>query len=424
MFLVNVGYRWTYKTLGADGIIILPSKIPSARVMRETLDAKILLLDPQLYLAHLDKSDCGKTCWYLGSYPWFLLPGTAPHATSGLGQRDWEAQVQSAVAESWNGRAPEGASIEKASRLAIDTQLEIGCTQIILPCPLITQRENEGEIFGTWLDAGLKYAGELDLEIGVLMSVPLSEEVLSEEAFGDLGFLDTIVDVVTSRDGLSGVYILIARTTSNHPFERNRLTLRAYLRLSKAFGEAGYELVLVNFADVFGLVCLGTGANGLATGDSQSLRTLSLEGLKDQTGGRALPYFYSHPAVAEFSTENDLNLLRDHNLVRRLCESTPETQQLIATLLARGSASTLAAWAESQGNTRAAHTHFLQRLMDETSKLKLKTLGERRLAIREWLESATANRLLLKQRLGDALYRALKGEVAKTDVWLEEFDIV
>jgi len=86
-----------------------------------------------------------------------------------------------------------------------------------------------------------------------------------------------------------------------------------------------------------------------------------------------------------------------------------------------GSAADLQEWAESQNNLKAAQRHFATRLAIEARELARQVPSERRGTIREWLETAAANALYVKRRLGDT---ELQGRIAPTERWLDIFDSV
>src|SRR5579863_3821464 len=160
-----------------------------------------------------------------------------------------------------------------------------------------------------------------------------------------------------------GVYIVVVQNEAGHPFESSRNVQRAYVRLSSAFAARGYGTVLPNFADVFGLVCLGVGATGCSSGPSQALRRLALAGYKEEGGGIALPRFYSHKLAAELATEADLDRIVGRRLLRRVEDRTPYSETLMDTLASGGSASQLQPWAESRSNVAMAHRHFIYRMV-------------------------------------------------------------
>ena len=422
MFLLNVGYR---ESVLADveelkGAVYLAGSHSNVRFTRKSSpELGRVMLDPQLYLAGLDRSACTKTCGRLATHPWFCVPDI-PEFDSGLtGVREWQRSVEEAAARRWPGRAPQGPLVEQSCRTAIECQLQFGCTHIILPAPLIEEREDEGGTLAQWIDAGLSVLSEMDVSEPAVATVAVSDVTLNNEAFGQSGFLDALVDQVSARDGLAGVYIVISQTVgTQHPFVKQELVLRAYLRLSKAFQGAGMSNVIVNFADVFGFVCAAAGATDIVTGPSQNLRRLSLAAFRDEGYGIALPYFYSHRMIGEFLTETDLNRLSSARLMRRVLDQTPHSQDLMDAIANRQTAADLPQWAESRNNILAAQKHFICRLALEGARFRKMSRQGRESIVRDWLEDAAAGSLYLRSRLRESDI----GRIAPAQNWLEVLD--
>lgn len=425
MYLLNLGHRWNLLgTESVQGVVLLPSRNSLVKLQRSPRpDSQAVLLDPQLYLASLNAEDCTKVCANLASFPWFGI-NEMPAFESGQQTRtQWNQTMREQVIQQWPGQEPTDAAIEDSCRTAIETQIALACTHVILPSPLITEREDEAQRQAEWLDTGLRVCAELDVSQPILATVAVFDGVINDAAFAPAGFLDTIVDQVTARQGLDGVYIVVAQSGFEHPFSTPAKTYRAYAHLSKAFSAAGYDAVITNFADAFGLVCTAFGATAMASGQSQSLRRLSILDFKDAGGGRAIPYFYSHRVIAELATETDLDNIVARRLLKRVEDVTIYSQSLMTELAKpgppKGSARNLPPWAESQNNLTTAHRHLVCRLATEQAKLSKLGSQPRLDAVRDWLESSTANMLFVKERLKP---ETLKGCVASSEVWLSVFD--
>lgn len=417
MLLLNLAYQWTLQNLeNLGGVIVLPSGNSLPRVVRENQAHSTVLFDPQLYLAQLDARESSRVCGRLASYPWFGIPDL-PNFDSGEMRRSaWNQAMRDAVIDRWPGSAPEGDRVRDAARSAVEFQESISCTQIILPTPMIVDREDEAATQGLWLDFGIEAARELEVPQPILATVALQENAINESAFLPGAFLDTIVDQVTARDGLSGVYVAVAQTGVRHPFETPVLVLRAYAHLARAFAQFGYDTVFINFADVFGLPCLALGATSLATGPSQNLRRLSLDAFSDAAQGRAYPYFYSHRVVGELATESDLDRIIGARLLSRVRDRTIYSQALMEELARDGgSARNLPNWAESQNNTTTSHKHFVYRIGVEERAMANMAPSEKLEQVRDWLQSAASTYLYIRDRLGDAL----RGRVAPSQRWLD-----
>lgn len=421
MLLLNLGYKWTLQEVeSVNGVLLLPCGNSLPRIQRENQPHPTTLFDPQLYLAQLDAQDASKVCARLASYPWFNVPDLPVFDSSEMTRSAWDQAMREAVIAGWPGQPPNGDDLSQAAMSAVDFQQSRSCSQIILPGPLIVEREDEAATMAEWLDAGVGAASELEVPQPLLATVALDEAVINEAAFAPAGFLDAVVDQVTAREGINGVYIVIAQSSATHPFEASPTVFRAYAHLVKAFSEFGYDSVLTNFADVFGLVCGALGATGFSTGPSQSLRRLSLGAFSDSGQGRAYPYFYSHRLIAELATETDLDRIVAARLLSRVRDRTAYSQALMEELGRPGSARNLANWAENQNNTTASHKHFVSRMGLEDRALLNLPPSERVDRISDWLQGAASTFLYIRSRLDEGL----KGRVAPAQKWLDIFESI
>lgn len=422
MFFINLGYRWSVATAVVEevqGAIALPTGNDSERLRRSSLpEFPRLLLDPQLYLLALDPTASSKVCARLATFPWFGVEDVPDFDSGASNRTDWMKAVRENVIDAWPSSVQE-LDIENSCLSSIVFQLEMSCTHIILPSPLIVEREDEAQTQGEWLDQGLAAAQALDVAQPILTTVAVSDTVINEGAFDVGGFFDAIADQVSAREGLEGVYLVVCQSRAAHPFESDAAVQRAYLWLSRAFSRAGYDTVLTNFADVLGVACLGVGANSFATGPTQGLRRLSLQAFDDEGGGRALPKLYSHGIVAEFLTETDLNPLQQARLIRKVAEATPYSEPLLEALAAGDSAASVISWAESQNNVAMAQKHFVSRLASVGREISGMTRRARGEGVASWLEDAVANGLYLKLRMEP---NDVPGDVAPTDEWLELYE--
>ena len=425
MFLLNRGYRRTINDEidRISGSVLLPYGNVSAKLLRMPQEYARVLVDPQLYLAELPVADCERACARLATYPWFGVSGLPDFDSGEMGLRDWEGRVREIVARRWPGHPPRGAAIRNASESAVEFQSSMRVSFIILPSPLITEREDEAQTQAEWLDAGIAAANALEVGQPILATIALHESVLNDAAFEPSGFLDTVIDQVTARDEVDGTYIVLAQDGgAAHPFDTDRRVLRAYLHLVRACADRPYDTVITNFADVFGLVCLGAGATAVASGPSHSLRRLSLAGFQEQGGGRPLPHYYSHPCIGELLPETELStvIARNRGALRRVRDVTDFSAALIEALERGQTAAEVPPWAESQNNVAESQRHFIARIAEETHSLsRRRERNERADLVRAWLEDAIAARLFLQNRFGEL---GLVGRYASAEQWLDLFD--
>lgn len=423
MFALNEGYQWKSTNFGDSlhGAVYLATGNHMERMRRSNLaDCSWRMFDPQLYLASLDATKCSKVCARLATYPWFgvNLPGFDSGETS---LTKWQTRLQGVVARRWPRAAPTGRDVQLLAKTAVEFQADRGCTHIVLPTPLIAEREDEAQAQAEWIDAGLDAAADIDLGQPVVATIAVSESALNEASFQAGGFLETIVDQVTSRNGIRGVYIVLAQTQSHHPLQPPDSVTHAYAYLTKAFSDYGYEFVFVNFADSFGVACVGLGATGFATGPSQSLRRLSLSAFQDDGGGLALPRLYSHPVAGEFLPDSDLSVIADRGLLGDIADKTVYSGDLFSALERTGDASKVQAWLESKNNIAAANKHLIARMISEGIHYGRRTPDQRVARARRWLSEAVTKQKKM-QRVAEE--ESIRPTLAPASVWLDQFDEV
>ncbi|MEM0913105.1 MAG: hypothetical protein AAGK09_00670 [Planctomycetota bacterium] len=419
MFFLNLGYKWNLTSNFADlaGVVFLPSGNHCERFYRKPLpEMRFRLLDPQLYLSSLDPSKCKKVCGRLASFPWFNVRGAPEFDSNETTLTKWQAELRDhANAGNWPDK-PAGGDLDAAASSAIQFQINIDCTHIITPCPLVTAREDEGATVAEWLDVSAAAADGLKVDRPLIASIALSEETINEQVFEDNGFIDTIVDQVTARDSFDGVYIVIVQTRNQHPFLTSVNVSRAYFELSRRLRSSGANLVLMNFCDLVGLISLAYGATGFASGPTQGMRGVSLSQFEDDGGGRALPWFYSHRTAMEFLSETDLDEIAGTRHLRRVEDTTEYSESLMSELEDGGSASSIPGWAESQNNVAESHKHFVERMIIEASRFQGMRRQSRLERVTNWLDRAEAFQTSIAAALGDE-----RGRRAPVGHWLSWF---
>jgi hypothetical protein len=218
------------------------------------------------------------------------------------------------------------------------------------------------------------------------------------------------------------VYIVVSQTQKqHHPLCPAQLVTRAYAYLTRAFANYGYDFVFVNFADAFGVACLGLGASGFATGPSQSLRRLCLAAFLDEGGGLPLPHLYSHPMIGEFLPERELEVVARLKLLRRVQDDTVHSGDLFRALQRGQPVESVSAWAENKNNVSAASRHFIARMITEASTYSTLTPTDRFARAESWLEGARVNQENLNEKLAGQL--TTEPVYAPVKEWLADFRI-
>lgn len=422
MFYINVGrdHQIARDLDTRKGAILLPAHVTSERMERERdVNCTSAAIDPQLYLATLDGKDCSKTCAKLCTFPWFLVENV-PELDEEATLTEWKAELVRFARENWPAAIPDG---PLSARKALEYQDSCGCRILIAPAPLIVDGTDEGEAIAQWADWGIEARDELELEKPLMASIALDESILTDAVFAGHGLLDAVEDHITARRGLAGVYVVVNRLNDAHPFCISPNVARAYIEVSHRLSTCGLEYILVNFADILGLVCLAFGASDFATGESQSRRRLSLSGFKD-TDGRRLPKYYAHGVAGEFYTEQDLDRIAEQRLVRQIRDVTPYSRALLEALESGRSASENVNWAENFSNDTFARRHFLHRMMEEAQRIEhAPSLDERRKLALDWMEDADMRQLFIRQKLADVSHE-LRGDFAPVSQWSEAARLV
>lgn len=395
--------------------VSLASNVDMEKLERTTRQKVGRLFDPQLYLAGLNSSECPRACGNLGTYPWFGID--APAFDSGV-QRidDYKRETKPLILSNWTGVRPLD-HLEHYCRRAIEFQEMLAVSQIILPAPLMLAREDIS-VLSEWIEAAESALKDLEVETPALATIAIAERCLIESAFGVSGLLERIADLVTSRETLSGAYVVIAQEQDGHPFETQSQVLKGYMFLSRELKIAGTNNIICNFCDVFGFACVAVGATGFATGQSQSLRRLSIAAFSEKPGGRGvpLPSYYSHRLVSEHRPQADLLKLLDSGkrVLQRVMDDTRFSDDLSTGLLVDVPPHVPGPWVESRSNLAMAQQHFISKIATWANRLGGLSLARQTEEIRSWLEEAESSVDYLENRVRPL---SLSGRFADVGLW-------
>lgn len=365
--------RYKMRVPGADqaaGAIIMPSGIPSHTLSRRNLNTAALerrLLDPQMYLGGLQPDRCRNACTCLASYPWFLADGVAPYDSGQQSQAEWRAATQAEIAARWRPTPTAQADIARAVDECVRFQIQLGVEAIILPSPLTCDHASDYSRELEWLESGLERARQLAPERPALATIALSDTCLRGFRADENGLLELILDQVTARTQ-DGAYLVLEQANESTYNCTSENTVGAVLRLAQGLKRGGLRRVVVCYAGVAGLLTLLVGADAWATGWYRGERRLRLVDF-EQTEGRALPAYYSHPAATEFHLANDLGRVRDAGFLDAIRDETDASRELIRALANGLNPQNVPAWAPTQGNVTAARTHFATAMIRETSRV-------------------------------------------------------
>jgi hypothetical protein len=374
-------------TAGASGAIVMPSGVASHTLTRRSLVAiPRRLLDPQVYLADLQPDRCRKTCTLLASYPWFLADNIATYNSGQQKQKDWREQTEAAIVANWQGVPTGTTNIRRSVDHCIAFQRALGVEAIILPSPLTRDHATDYSREVEWLEIGAERSAQLAPGIPALATIAISDTCLRGFKPSQNGLIDLILDQVSARSR-AGAYLVLeqANETTYHCTSAN--TVGALLRLVDGLKAGGLSRVIVCYAGTAGLLTLAAGADGWATGWYRGERRLRLADI-EQSEGRAMPAYYSHPTATEFHLANDLTRVRDAGMLGRVADETEHSRELLRALREGHTPQDVAPWQPRQSNVSAARAHFATAMIRETQRIgQLDDVGRANYALR-WLDEA------------------------------------
>lgn len=419
MFLLNIGFKWTNHER-VDGVVINASGVHKAQVERRNLsvDPRVLLFDPQLYLSGLDLSLCNKTCARLSTYPWF--GGSEIEFNSEVQtQREWFEEHRSSMV--WPVALPTTKEeIKESITACFDFQVSIGVTHLIIPTPIVEDIDDEFAVQLLWVDTALEL--KADYELPMLATVAFTDNIVLHQEPLDNRVIQTIIDNLSAREELDGAYVLPIQTGNNSIRIIQKRVASTLLYISHILGNQNGKIIFINFADSFGYACLAVGATGFVGGYTNKSRRMNFNDFIEEGGGGAYPRFYSHYLLLELLTDRDLSKIRDAKLLRLIRDdSTDASEDLLAALNDGLSANDVPNWREGLNNVTTATIHKIERLVKASQQLtEIGSDTQSRFDhVLEWLQTAEANQLLLQSRFNTA---PLEDDGRHIAVWARAFE--
>ena len=89
----------------------------------------------------------------------------------------------------------------------------------------------------------------------------------------------------------------------------------------------------------------------------------------EQTEGRAMPAYYSHPTATEFHLANDLTRVRDAGLLDAIADETEFSRDLLIALAQGRTPNDVVPWQPRASNVTAARAHFATAMIRETRRV-------------------------------------------------------
>jgi hypothetical protein len=312
-------------------------------------------------------------------------------------QSEWRDDAASRIASVWRGLPATSAEITTAVRRCVEFQKAIGVEGVILPSPLTRDHSTDYSREVEWLETGLQQAHDLCPDLPAYASIALSDTCLRGFSPNSNTLIDLILDQVTARAS-DGAYIVLEQANESTYNITSANTVGAILRLVRGLKAGGLKRVIVSYVGTAGLLTLVAGADAWATGWYRGERRLRLSDI-EQSEGRAMPAYYSHPAATEFHLAQDLTSVRDAGLLSTIADATSHSHALLVALNQGRTPADVGPWRPTQSNVTAARSHYATAMIRETrtiAALENDVLDYGR----AWLDGAVARAQQLYQ-LGD-----------------------
>lgn len=431
MFLYNLGYRWNVpsNTL-LHGVIVNASGVDYQSALRREARENFpmtVIFDPQLYLAGLDGEASSRTCARLSTYPFFPVEVTE-FDSSTQSVRDWMDQTSSEVIEFWPLQLPtEDEQIRSIIYNAIRFQIQFETSDIILPMPLIEAPELDFSLLTRWMDLGHAVFSELSGELRngqiPLITIPLSDRLLHASPPSTNGVLQGIIDHLTARSEIRGVYIVIEKGPDSYDRITSANVACSVFHMAHVLGIVRRLKVLINFTEQLGLFALAAGAAAFGSGYETKAQRCCLMDFVQRGGRGLLPHFYSLATLCDYLPERDMlrKLLPKRLLNILATDEQPASANLFSALRAGGAPQRVPPdWAEVVNNIQAAQTHYVQLITASTEELNAFAThsGKAQRAL-TWLQRADQNATYLNTRFeGDPL----SDSGAHVGAWRQAFE--
>jgi len=417
----NLGYR-TSCIDDISGVMLLPSGINreylKSRINDNKYSDRAILFDPQLYLTELIEEEESDNIVFprLTTYPWFA---ESENYNSDEYQNITEWFNDHKENYSWPVSLPNSeAGINQKIKHCLDFQKEINVSKYILPVPIIKNAEDGFTEQLKWIKNALELKSEYNGDF--LASLTIDDSILLQSDFDDNTVLQTILDNISTLRSLDGIYLVILRNKYDTLYQISPRIASSLLEISYLIGIRAKKQVIINFEDVYGLVCMGVGADGFATGYSTSKRKMSFSNFKSSFG-RSFPKFYSHNLIGDFLSETDLNKIRDNNLIQMIeDDKTDLSEGLFAALKQNQSAANVPEWRETQNHTTTAENNRMKRINKAVEQINDRDDSKSKVNfIKEWLLSADMKRTYFSERFEDD---PLSDESRHVRVWWKVFE--
>lgn len=337
--------------------------------------------DPSLWA--LSYGTCAEVCDRLATHS--FMPISTPDYADWAGERkEWIPNaVKPIVAAGWPPTVPTIAGdIRTFITGCLEWQRQFQPSAYTAPTPPLIGASPEVDVFLKWMRAASSAASQFAAQETTYISVAIEDRLMG-------GLSDMILDQLTARDGVGGVYL--TPITSDAELANRFDEGRAIALMDMIHQLSRFFPVIVNFTDLFGLLAVVAGADAIGIGYEVKGQRLLLGDYRDTTGGGAYPQMLSL-AFGRRLTIPELESLNALGLLDRLQrDRTPESADLLDAVEAKQDIRLLQPWAPTRSNVSAAHRHLTALYTAAVGELSPKSPDERRSWAKGWLDTASTN---------------------------------
>lgn len=418
MIFYNLHWQWKLPSLmQPHGVVFHPIGFNKETALRRKLPDPFpqkMLFDPNFYFLNLNYDECGPACRNIATYDYVPIQVQDFNSCNFSKIKDWlERVVGPNVRNFWPPDIRNMESIKECITKCLNYQKGFGVYRLIIPTPHIYNPTDSLSSFQYWIDCGLPIAQTL--EMPSLVSLSISEICVSQHS-------EAILDQITSREEVQGIYISIESSRVDGYAPDNPEVAKFLLDASYLIGHKRGLEVIINFADVFGLACLSAGASAFATGYESKTKRLNFERfLEERGGGGAYPRFFSLATGRTYRVIEDLNKIRDKQLLRIFeNDKTSSSTSLFNALEAGEDANSVPQWRKSKNNVITAKSHVIERLREAADNMNsMSNFNEKIQWTFEWLQDAESINTYFDSRFEDD---KLEAEGGNMKVWRSAFE--
>ncbi|MDU1031898.1 hypothetical protein [Clostridium sp.] len=387
MYLLNRGYYTKINDeLSIDGVVFSPSQLERPKIeRRDKKYNKIRLFDPQLYFPIESKPNFKKTFTKLATYPWYN-PEVEEFNSKEMKITDFLKNLSNNNSIDNVTYPTSEEDMARRIQSCIEFQLDLGCSHIILPTPLICDIEDGYTEQLRWINTGIKLINGINKPI--LVSVAFTKDVITQREFDQNTLLSIILDNLTSFTNIDGFYITFETNTENQICDENIIT--AILEFSYILGNLNNKEVFLNYVDLAGFLGLAVGCTAFASGYYAKEKLFNFEQYNDEPKfGTPLPRLLSYTLIGDLLSERDLTKLRNLNALHLIKNDITKFSTALYNTLEQGQdVSMLDDWKESKNNISTAQLHRSELLAKASKNISTMNTTEKLKYTLNWLTNA------------------------------------